>query len=187
MNNDPNEIDGLFNYNRPLNHQKFPGFLMIPFIERVFSKFTHDGDLPFACNFLLKTNSFSPEFWEFVSNKQHNSLSLLEYFFNERANNEFYTWNKKLILKFLGDKSPALTYLLTRSSTAPFNLDHFMSMNEDMTFLMTEFFRSNSFTLMEIEIFSQIIEAGYLPTELEGIVQEKLIKHFQSNFMNGKL
>lgn len=180
INGDQNEIDGLFDWDSLFISQKYPGLLITPFIERIFPKFTRELDFFFACNFMMDTNSFSPEFWSFVSKKN----LVLENHFNERSRRDCYAWNKKLILKFFGDKSPALSYLLTRSSADPFDLDFFMSMNGDMTILMTEFFNSNSFSLMEIEIFSQIIGAGYLPTELVGMVQDKLIKHFQSNFMN---
>lgn len=94
-------------------------------------------------------------------------------FFKVRNESANYVWNKKLILKFLGEESFGIKYLLTRSIvTSPFNLnDLILIINsnieiENMKFLMTEFLYTISPTLLELEIFSQIVDAKLFPIEL---------------------
>lgn len=124
--------------------------------------------------FMFADNSFSPNYWSLISENDE----ILGPYFEKRANKANYTWNKKFVLKFLGNQSAGLSYLLSRSAALPFDLNILLSMNEDMYFLMFEFLNTAAPTLMDLEIFSQIVEAGLFPTELI----EKANKHRSLQF-----
>lgn len=82
--------------------------------------------------FMFDNNAFSQYFWDEVSTLD----DLLLPHFNNRSAGVNYRWNKELVKKFLGNRIKGLTYLLTRDSSNPFDLQDLLSMNTDMKILM---------------------------------------------------
>ena len=144
-------------------------FFAVAFIEMIYQSITKDEDLLFASSKILTYNSFSYNFWSIIEGE----TEIIYQIFKVRNEIPNYALNKKLILKFLGEESYGIEYLLTRSIVnAPFDLnDLILILNsnleiENMNFLMTEFLYTISPTLLELEIFSQIVDAKLFPIEL---------------------
>ena len=172
------KLNGLIQWSVPFSESYITAILeeiAAALIDLAHEKIEREEDLAVALEIMTFTNSFSQSFWDFIKDFDHH----LYPYFEARADSKSYRWNKELVKKYLGDRINGLNYLLTRNSfNNTFDLQQLLSMNVDLPVLMKEFLYCATPSLTELEIFSQIVQAGLFPAELKEQVRNHESKMF---------
>lgn len=117
---------------------------------------------------------------EFIDHLERHEPVLLRSFYDDGDSFLFQRAHKALARKFPRHYIIGLDYMLTRDAANPFDIDTLKAMNPNVYKLITCFKRSNTLSLTEIDMLSQMKEAGMF----EGIREpgfheaiEKILTH----------
>lgn len=97
---------------------------------------------------------------EFIDHLERHEPGLLRSFYEDDEAFLLQRVHKALARKFHRREIVGLDYLLSRDSANPFDINTLMAMNPNVYKLITHFKRSNTLSLTEIDMLSQMKEAG---------------------------